>query len=462
MNKSIILNTDSYKTSQWVQYPDGTTRVFSYIESRGGMWDSCVMFGLQHFLMEYLSEPVKSSDVAQAERLFKAHGIPFNREGWMHIVENHEGRLPLVIKAVPEGSVVPVGNVLVTVENTDPECFWLTSYVETALLRAVWYGSTVATNSFESKKIIMEYLEKSGDPSLIDFKLHDFGARGVSSFESCGIGSVAHLVNFKGSDSITGLLFADQYYGDSCAAFSIPAMEHSTVTSWGREGEVASYCNMLNHYAKDGAILAAVSDSYDIYKACEYWGTVLKDQIVNSGATLVVRPDSGTPHIVVDKCLKILDKYFGHTINDKGYKVLNNVRIIQGDGIDHAEINSILFQAVDLSRYSADNITFGQGGGLLQAVDRDTLKWAMKCSAIKVNGEWRDVYKDPVTDSGKRSKRGRITLVEDFEGNIETVREGDVSSTDKILLEEVWKNGELVRKQTFQDIRERANKPFQK
>lgn len=460
MNSSIILNTDSYKFSQWLQYPEGTSHIFSYIESRGGMWDECVMFGLQAFFKQYLNNPVTLTDVAKADKLSKQHGVPFNKEGWLYIVDKHEGKLPLIIKAVPEGSVVPVGNVLVTVENTDPECFWLTSYIETALLRAVWYGSTVATNSFESKKIIMEYLQQSGDPSGIDFKLHDFGARSVSSFESCGIGAAAHLVNFKGTDSITGILFAEEFYGEPCAGFSIPASEHSTITSWGKDHEVDAYKNMLDQFAKPGALLAVVSDSYDIYNACELWGTKLKDQVVPSGATLVVRPDSGQPSEVVNKCLRILDKHFGHTVNEKGYKVLNNVRIIQGDGIDHAEINSILFRSVTLDNYSADNITFGQGGGLLQAVNRDTMKWAMKCSAAKVNGQWRDVFKDPVTDSGKRSKKGRITLCEDVDGRYSTVPVEAIPEGYKEALVPVWKDGQMLVDQTFEEIRQRANKPF--
>jgi nicotinamide phosphoribosyltransferase len=176
INKSILLNTDSYKFSQFPQYPQGTTNVRSYIESRGGVWKQTVFFGLQIFLKEYLSNPITQDDIDTAEELILAHGEPFNREGWEYILKEHGGFLPVRIKAVPEGSVIPVKNVLATVENTDPQCAWLTSYVETALLRAIWYPTTVATNSYESKRIIHDYLVKTGDPSLIDFKLHDFGA----------------------------------------------------------------------------------------------------------------------------------------------------------------------------------------------------------------------------------------------------------------------------------------------
>ncbi len=397
--------------------------------------------------------------IDEAEAIITAHGEPFNREGWEYIVNTYGGKLPVTIKAVPEGTVVGTRNVLATIVNMDPECYWLTSFLETALLRAIWYPTTVATNSYQSKKLILEYLEKTGDPSTIDFKLHDFGARGVSSLESAGIGGAAHLVNFQGTDTVEALLFARRYYGADMAGFSIPAMEHSTVTSWGREGEVASYRNMLKQNAKPGGLVAAVSDSYDIFSACEKWGTELKQDVLDSGATLVVRPDSGDPADVVAKCLKILDKYFGHTVNDKGFKVLNNVRVLQGDGINHQTIRSILY-TITLAGYSADNVAFGQGGALLQIVNRDDQKFAMKCSAAFINGEWVDVFKDPITDKGKRSKKGRMVLIETDNG-FKTVTTEDAAYEDvkdQDVLEVVYSMGKLIRDMTFDEIRANSNK----
>ena len=350
---SIILQQDSYKFSQWKQYPEGTEYVYSYVESRGGEFDETIMFGLQAFIDTTLIKPVTQYDVEEASRIAALHGVPFNREGWEYIVNVHGGKLPLLIKAVPEGTIVGTKNVLATVVNTDPKCFWLTSYVETTILRAIWYGTTVATNSYESKKIILQYLRETGDPSQIAFKLNDFGARGVSSLESSAIGGAAHLINFMGTDNIAGIMFAAKYYGADMCGFSIPAMEHSTVTSWGREHEVDSYRNMLKQYARPGSLLAVVSDSYDIYAACHMWGTKLKDDVINSGATVIIRPDSGEPSDVVVKCLRILDQHFGSVVNDKGYRVLNNVRVIQGDGIDHSSIRSILFCRI------ADSQNFG-------------------------------------------------------------------------------------------------------
>lgn len=450
---SIITNTDSYKFSQYNQYPEGTTNVYSYVESRGGTWKQTVFFGLQIFLKEYLSNRITQDDIDIAEQIVTAHGEPFNREGWEYILRQHGGKLPLRIKAVPEGDVIPVKNVLATVENTDPNCAWLTSYVETALLRAIWYPTTVSTNSYESKRIILEYLKKTGDESLIDFKLHDFGFRGVSSFESAGIGGLAHLVNFQGTDTVAALLYGKEYYGIDMAGYSIPAMEHSTVTSWSREGEVDAYRNMVKIYGKPGSVFACVSDSYNIYDACHMWGTDLKDDVINSGATLVVRPDSGFPPDVVAKCLEILDSYYGHTVNDKGFKVLNHVRVIQGDGICQDMIDRILYRAM-VAGYSADNIAFGQGGKLLQSVDRDTQKFAMKCSSIVVNGVQRDVYKSPITDMGKESKKGRVTLYKNEDGYFTDIE----GRTDAIeVLETVFENGEIVKEYTFDEVRKNAS-----
>lgn len=457
---NIILNTDSYKLSMVEQYPPGTEHVFSYIESRGGEYDRTLFFGLQAFIKEYLVKPITQEDIDEAEEILTAHGEPFYREGWEYILNVHKGKLPLMINAVPEGTVVPAKNLLVSVVNTDSKCYWLTTHIETALLRAIWYPTTVATNSWTSKKIIKHYLEKNGDPGLINFKLHDFGARGVSSMESAGIGGAAHLVNFMGTDTISGLLFARKYYGAGVSGFSIPAMEHSTVTSWGRENEVSAYRNMLKLHARPGGFVACVSDSYDIFAACHKWGTELKQDVIDSGATVVIRPDSGDPAIVVLECVRILDRYFGHIINSKGYRVLNNVRVIQGDGINHETIRKILYQ-LDIAGYSSDNVAFGQGGALLQQLNRDTCKFAMKCSAIAVNGKWRDVYKDPITDIGKRSKRGYIDLFyKPKEKTFVTLRADEVPFLHEdaiIATSTYYLDGEQIRNVSFDQIRELAD-----
>lgn len=452
-----ILNTDSYKPSHYLQYPPGTEVVFSYIESRGGVYPKTLFAGVLPYIKEYLNTPVTMEDVLEAEEFFKMHGEPFNKQGWIDMINEYEGYFPVRIRAVKEGLVVPVGNVLVTVENTDPKFYWVTSYIETALLRAVWYMTTVATISWSIKQVIKQYLEETGDPAGLAFKLHDFGARGVSSYESAGLGGAAHLINFMGSDTITGILAAKKYYNEPMAAFSIPAAEHSSITSWGRTREVDAYRNMLTQFGGEGKLVAVVSDSYDILKACELWGTVLKQEVIESKTTVVVRPDSGHPETVVLDVVRKLDEYYGSVVNEKGFKVLNNVRVIQGDGINEQSIRGILMN-LKFAGYSADNVAFGMGGALLQQMNRDTQKFAMKASAARINGEWIDVWKDPITDPGKISKKGRITLVTTKFGNIQTIQERHLDSGDYEMLETIWENGKLLRDQTFSEIRELSNR----
>jgi len=450
---NILLATDGYKITHWKQYPPGTQTVSSYLESRGGKFDSTIFFGLQYYLKRYLAGVVVTQEkIDEAEAVLKPYiGDHFNREGWEHILREHGGRLPVKIKAVAEGTDVPTGNVLMTIENTDPACFWLPNYLETMLVE-VWHTITVATYSNRFRRLLLRYLRKTGDAAGIDYMLHDFGYRGVSSQETAALGGAAHLVNFLGTDTIAGVELLREYYeGGDCAA-SIPASEHSTITSWGQEHEVDAFANMLTSYPT-GAV-ACVSDSYNIWNACEkLWGEKLRMKVLGRDGLLVVRPDSGPPAATDAKCLRILGERFGANENAKGYKVLNpKVRLIQGDGID-LEMGEEILDALLHDGWAAENMAFGSGGGLLQKHDRDTQKFAFKCSAIEIDGEWKDVWKDPITDSGKRSKRGRLALDLGSNGLLTTVAEG---ATDDDQLVEVFRNGEVLVEYTLAEIRSRA------
>ncbi|MGP4734923.1 MULTISPECIES: nicotinate phosphoribosyltransferase [unclassified Psychrobacter] len=456
---NLILNSDSYKTSHWVQYPSGSEYLSSYIEARKGDYD-VVFFGLQAFIKEYLSTPITHQDIDEAEKVIQAHGLTFNRAGWEHLIEKHDGYLPLRIQAVPEGSIVPVSNVVCQVINTDPEFYWLPSYIETALLRAIWYPSTVASVSHYCKDIIRQALEKSADNTeSLPFRLHDFGARGASSQETVALGSLAHLVNFAGTDSMTALIAASRWYqmSDDMPAFSIPAAEHSTMTAWGRDGETAAFHNMIEQFGGEDKAFSVVSDSYDLWNAIDnIWGDALKDEVKNMGGTLVIRPDSGEPTKVVREALERLAVKFGTTVNSKGYKVLPDyVRIIQGDGISSQSLSKII-DVVIKAGFSIENVTFGMGGGLLQQVNRDTMSWAMKSSAISIDGVWKDIYKDPVTSRSKRSKKGRLALVKDDSGQLATIKENEMSDPTDDLLRDVYVDGKLLIEDSLTTIRERA------
>lgn len=461
---NLILNTDSYKLGHFLQYPDGTKKVFSYIESRGcDFTDHIMMMGIQYFLKKYMSKPITHHDITVAKEFANKHGTAFNEKGWRYIVDIHNGILPLKIRSVKEGTVIPVKNVMLTVENTDPECYWLTSYIETCLLRSIWYPSTVATNSMLCKQIIKKYMDMTSDyeKEELDFKLHDFGARGVSSFESSMVGGMAHLIPFKGTDTIAGIICAMDTYGSDVCGFSINASEHASITSWGRKFEKEAYQNMIRQFAHDGSVFAVVSDSYDIYNATKnIWGKGLLKYVDEKKSTVVIRPDSGNPLTVPVKIINLLMDEVGYTLNSKGYKVLPDyVRVIQGDGINRESLEIIL-QNLEKEKISATNIAFGMGGGLLQQLDRDTFKFAMKCSAIQKFGIWHDVYKDPIDDKGKKSKKGRITLIKNIENDsYHTIHINDsIKYNEESALFTVYFNGVIENEfSTLEEVRTRCN-----
>ena len=462
MKHNIILLTDSYKYSHLHQYPADTEFVSSYIEARGGE-DESVFFGAQALIKEYLvGEVVTREMINEAEALVTAHGEPFYREPWDVIVDEFDGRLPVEIETVAEGTVMPTSNVQLQITNTDPRFYWLPSFLETLILRGIWYPSTVATKSRKLKKVIAEALHKTSDVPVMDqllFKLHDFGARGATSSEAAMLGGMAHLVNFMGTDTVEGLLGARRFYDESMAGFSIPASEHSTITAWGPDRESAAYANMIELFSGVGNLYACVSDSYDIYNAVRnIWGDELKDKIINSGGTLVVRPDSGDPLTVPVEVIEILMEQFGYTVNSKGFRVLPPyIRVIQGDGINENSLPQIIDNLI-ARNISIDNIAFGMGGGLLQAWDRDSLKYAMKASAIKgTDGVWKEVYKDPV-HGGKTSKKGRLGLIMECgvgSCGIKTLPKQYAEHKGN-LLRPVFRNGELLVEETFAEIRDRA------
>ena len=461
---NLILQADAYKYSHYKQYPKGSEFVTSYIEPRGFAApfknNPEVVFAGIEPILQLLKKPITLVDVMKAKRIVTAMGLPFNEEDFNRIVTEHDGFLPIEIEALPEGTVVKTKIPLVQVTNTDPTMPWLPSFIETLLLRAIWYPTTVATLSRETKKVIKQYLELTADDiSGLPFKLHDFGARGATSHESAALGGYGHLINFLGTDTVEAVeLIYDMFDGhitNTVAGFSIPAAEHSTITTWPTEH--AAYKNMLDQFGT--GLVAVVSDSYDIFKACdEIWGVDLKDQIINMGGTLVVRPDSGDPVEMTLKVIEILGNRFGWTVNTKGFKVLPKyIRMIQGDGVNLESIDRILANFM-LHGWSADNIAFGMGGALLQRLDRDSLKFAMKANEIIIDGVQHDVFKNPVTDPGKASKKGKQLVIRQKDGSIFAVAEktyGNYAFGEK-LLQQRYKNGAVFNTPTFDEIRARA------
>lgn len=453
-----ILATDSYKLTHHFQYPPDTRHVYSYLTARGGFWDSSLFFGLQYTLKTYFTGKVFTADDIHEAQAFSSEHFGtddvFNTAGWFRLLEKHDGKLPLKIRAVPEGTVIPIKNALMTIENTDEEFPWLTNWAETLLLRGTWYPTTVATLSWKIKQAIAEDLYKSGTPTLLPYKLHDFGPRGVSSQESAAIGGAAHLVNFMGTDNMEAIMLLQQYYNAiEMPGFSIAAMEHSTVTSWGVDSEKDAYQNMLRKSPTEST--ACVIDSYDTHNAVEnIFGGELRDEILRHSGTVVLRPDSGNPVNVLLDVFNTAASKFGYETNAKGYKVLpKQIRVLQGDGVNYQNIlhiNSALIKA----GWSMDNLSYGMGGALLQGQTRDTMQFAIKCSAIDRGGIWHKVFKQPKTDLSKASMGGRFCTVNNGNG-FRTVESNDDEYFCNYL-HTVFLDGELKKEFTLDDIRKTA------
>jgi nicotinamide phosphoribosyltransferase len=460
-----ILNTDSYKPSHYKMLTEGCTTLVSYIEARGGIWDETVFFGLQAYNLEYLTRQITRQNIEDAAWFFSLHGEPFNREGWEYILEKYDGYLPLRVRAVKEGSVIPTKNILVSVENTDEKCAWLTSYIEPTILRGTWYGTTISTQSWNIKQLIKGFMNETCDNiDGLPWKLHDFGARGVSSLESAVIAGAAHLVNFRGSDTISGALGAMLYYGepDKVPSDSIPATEHSVMTILLKKGEFGQILRALRQFGKPGGLFACVSDSYNIDEAVKYiCSPEFQAELKEIGAKIVIRPDSGDPVEMSLRIVRMIDELIGTTTNSKGYKVLPaNMGVIYGDGINKTSIRAILFN-LKIHGYSTDCINFGMGGALLQNVTRDDQCWAMKACAAEIDSIWVDVKKEPVTDTGKVSKAGRMSLFRSrLTGEYRTIRtDSPIDSEWVDQMQTVFENGKIMNLTTFTEIRDRANDP---
>lgn len=466
ISKNLICAGDSYKFTHHKQYPMGTEVVYSYFEARkGAKYDETVFYGLQKILIDWLEgSAITQSNINQAKTLSNTHfgsEDVFDNEMWSYIANELGGKLPLRIKAVAEGTPIPIDNVLMVIENTDDKCFALTSFLET-IITHIWYASTVATKSRNIKKFMLGLMEKSSDNiGALLFMLHDFAYRGVSSHESAGIGASAHLLSFLGTDTIAGMICAMEYYNADLdgLAYSVPASEHSVMCSELRNGESTVVKQILEAYPT--GIVSIVADTYDIESfVTNIIGGEFKELIQNRDGKVVIRPDSprfkgDTAADQVIWLVELLGGIFGYTVNSKEYKVLSPVcGVIYGDGLQEDDIVDIYTKLVDAG-WSAENCVVGMGGGLLQrGIHRDVQRFAFKASAMKVNGEWRDVYKCP-KDTTKTSKRGRLKLII-VDGAYKTVAEDEYPEYED-QLQLVFENGEIIRRYDYDEIRENAS-----
>jgi len=464
MKENLIMLVDSYKLSQPAQYPDTMVEMFGYMEARSSkVYPATVFFGLQYYIKKYLQMAITMDDVNEAKEFALAHGEPFNYAGWKYISEL--GYIPISIRAVKEGSLIPNGNVLMTIKSTDEKVAWIEGWAETLLMK-IWYPCTVATKSYYVKQMLLESRED------VDFAYHNFGDRGATSVEAAAIGGMAHLTQFMGTDNFNSLRYASEYYDANMAGFSIPATEHSTVTSWGRENEFAFYDRYLAKNKGTG-IIACVMDSYNIYDAVDYVTSGEFKRKVESDdyPIFVIRPDSGDPEIVLKDIISILHDNVACTEID-GLVTFDKYRVIWGDGVT-PEVIRTMDQIAKSLGISPDMVNFGSGGDLMQNINRDTLGFAVKCSSITMDegspidfdndfAEWephyvrRDVYKDPLHGS-KKSKKGELMLYQNrTTGEYETGLVGESSMGRPEVLDLVFENGQLIRDDSWDDIKARS------
>jgi len=470
-------DTDGYKLTHIPQYIKGADKMISYFESRGSKFNRVMNFGVQMLVKEYMLQRLTAKQaynmIEWATEHMNGNMVKDLEIALNKVVNELDGRLPIRIRNAPEGLMIPIKNVILTIETTMPGEAWfsLVSYFETKLVR-VWAAMTVGTTSWYVREAILKALEKSSDDPMaeINYKFHDFGSRGVPDMGTAAFNGAAHLVSSMGTDTTVAVQALEFAYSIRMAGYSIPASEHSTTTSHGEANEIDIITQMFDAYAYKGSIFATVIDSYEAIRFIRKYAPLFKERLIESGATWVFRPDSGDSVKMPIQVVRELEKIFGCTTNKKGYKVLNNVRVIQGDGIVPAQVTEILNELM-AAGYSASNIAFGMGGGLLQKVNRDTHKFALKCSAIRVNGDWIDVYKDPAVydedwnvideESFKISKKGRLELIynaalDEYKTvRLEELRDYDSNWSDT-LLETVYEDGYLVRDMTFAEVRANA------
>lgn len=458
---NIMLATDSYKASHHAMLPEDLEYMESYGESRGGEFYFTVFFGMQYYLKSYLGGvQVTEEKIKEAVEFYNQHfGIDnvFNEAGWRHILTKHGGKLPLKIEAVKEGSIIPTSNMLYKISSTDKKCAWLVNWVETLLMKT-WYPITIATNSIAGKEILKLHWETTGETSNVDFLLHDFGYRGVASEEQAWIGGAAHLLSFKGTDTIAGIRMLQKYYEAPMCGFSVPASEHMVMTVRGRDKEIETYREILRNHGLgtkfENVPLSLVSDTYDVMNVCRF---IFDDEecrklIMERKAPFVIRPDSGDPAEILDECMTIVADKFGYTTNSKGFKtVYNKIKFLQGDGITIYTMHEIL-NKLEAKGWSIDNLIFGSGGGLLQSFNRYTLKFAIKAAYAIIGGVGVDVYKDPITAKGsKKSKRGILRTIFNPEFGYKTINQYDTVEGED-MLQLVFLNGDLFNIQTYEDI----------
>ncbi|WP_420571038.1 nicotinate phosphoribosyltransferase [Kordia sp.] len=473
-----LLLTDGYKLGHKEQYPQGTTKVYSNWtprKSRINGINKVVFFGLQYFIKEYLIKQFDTEFFNQP----KAHvvteykkyvdnylGVDYDVS---HIEALHDlGYLPIEIKALPEGTEVPIRVPMFTVVNTLPEFFWITNYLETLLSNIIWQPCTSATIAKQYKTILMKYAQETDEENLdfINWQGHDFSMRGMSGIESSILSGMGHALSFTGSDTLPVAINLEKYYNTDVTKElvigSVNATEHSVMCAGSKDDEIETFRRLLQTYPT--GILSVVSDTWDLWKVLTEYLPQLKEEILERDGKLVIRPDSGDPVDIICGCeqenpivkkgvIELLWDEFGGSLNAQGYKVLNpKIGAIYGDSITIDRATQIC-ERLKEKGFASTNVVLGIGSFTYQYNTRDTFGFAMKATYVEVNGEGRAIFKDPITDDGtKKSAKGLIQLYTEHD-QIQLKDECTVEEEKEGLLTTVFKNGKLISEQSLQEIR---------
>lgn len=475
---------DFYKVSHREQYPTGTEKIYSTWtprDSRIPGVDKVIAFGYQAFIREYLIKYFNENFfdravedvVAEYARVIK-YTLGVEEPYTQHISDLHAlGYLPLKIKAVPEGTAVTIRTPLLTIENTKPEFFWVTNYIETLMSCSLWQMSTSATLAKRFHDILTQWANSTGGPrEFVQFQGHDFSMRGMGSLESSKYSAAGHLLSFVGTDSIPGILFLEEFYGANIekelVGTSIPATEHSVMCAYGQD-ELASYRNLITNVYPNGFV-SIVSDTWDLWSVLNNVIAKLKPEIMAREGRVVIRPDSGDPVKIicgdplsdnpnaVRGVIETLWDIFGGTVNEKGFKELDpHIGAIYGDAITLDRCEEICKQLA-AKGFASTNMVYGIGSFTYQYNTRDTFSFALKSTYARINGEEKFLFKDPITDTGiKKSATGMVRVFKSpwGVGYRDQLTEHERDLADNDLLEDIFVNGKLTRVQTLADIRAR-------
>ena len=478
-----LMLTDGYKTGHHQQYPKGTEEVYSNWTPRSNKYapkgcDKVVSFGQQfvfkwlhnHFNENFFSKPKEEVCSELKTELSLYLGTDYDVT---HFEELHDLQyLPIKVKSLPEGVEVSIRVPMVTIVNTDKKFYWITNFLETILSTMLWQPMTSASVALLYKRIFKKWALQTDETNLgfIDFQGHDFSMRGMGSFQSAISSGMGHASVFLGSDTLPVISGLRKYYNAKDFIIgSVNATEHSVMCAGTKNDEIGTFRYLMNNYP--AGILSVVSDTWDLWKVLTEYLPKLKDEVLSRDGKLVIRPDSGDPVDIICGESKVIGAYepkdkgvvellwdvFGGTVNKQGFKVLDpHIGAIYGDSITTERAEDICQRLSDKG-FASTNVVLGIGSFTYQFKTRDTFGFAMKATSVVVNGERREIFKDPITDDGiKKSAKGLMRV---------DLNNGEYTLTDQVNLDEenkgalqvIYENGKFLNETNIAEIRKIIN-----